>query len=272
MTPADVVVVMPSDDEIWRAARAAAGLTGDSAVDMLNGVGAVRARFYAAVALAFAYPTAPRLTLARKLGLPSAMATVRAELRREASQFDLAALNAVRAACGWREMTAAEAAAAPLTYCGRPWTEFVDRGEACSPSNVDAGPACEKAPATFQDSVHGDEPVHPCGGSSSEKDAGAGDCVEKTPANFHGSGGRRFLPREADVVEDNDLPSAPPSPAAQALADAARAMRTISPRARIIDRREPGGVVTAALMGDPTPEQRARMAATPGEAPGRAWR
>jgi hypothetical protein len=137
---------------------------------------------------------------------------------------------------------------------------------------VDAGPAREKAPATVQNSVHGGEPVHLCGGSSSEKDAGAGDCVEKAPANFHGSDGRRFLPREADIVEDNDLPGAPPSPAALARAEAAPATGKISPRARVIDRRDPGGIVTAVLMGDPTPEQRAAMAERPGEAPGRTWR
>lgn len=56
-------------------------------------------------------------------------------------------------------------------------------------------------------------------------------------------------------IEDGDLPCAPPqpSPRAAALAEAARAMRPIGARARVIDRRPLGGDVTAILCGDPPP-------------------
>ena len=58
--------------------------------------------------------------------------------------FDLARLNAVRAALGWSDMTFDEALDAPMLYCGRPWEEFVDRcvdgiADSLGPLVVDVG-------------------------------------------------------------------------------------------------------------------------------------
>lgn len=128
-TPADVKVIWPTTVEILRAMVCAAEVENCDAIELLQGEGSPMARLYAALALAQAYPTAPREPLARKLGQGKAftLARLRFGNHRNRDWFSLVKLNAVRAACGWAAMTWDEAALAGLIYCGQPWEDFVDR-------------------------------------------------------------------------------------------------------------------------------------------------
>jgi hypothetical protein len=152
---------MPADGEILRAVFAACDEVGGSPVDLLNGVAGIHARYYAGIALAHQYPAAPRRSLARKLGVASALTTARAEMtRRQASWFDLVTLNAVRRRCGWTAMTREEAADAPLTFCGR-YEEFVAQsGDGLRPSPASsplAGSGVENEPASNHTPTQEDE-------------------------------------------------------------------------------------------------------------------
>ena len=198
MTPADIVVRWPSAEEIARAAFSAAKAEGCDAIAMLNGAGAPFdgtrvARLYAVIALAQQYPTAPRADLSRKLGCKKAAHDARAYLRQgKWRTFSLDRLNAVRAACGWSAMTWEEAVAAPMTLCGRHWTEFValrcDDGMSPAAAPL-GGSGAENELPPIQDSTLGGEPFPLCG-SPSEKGVGAGDRAEKAPANIQSSDGR----------------------------------------------------------------------------------
>ena len=210
MSPAEIVVQWPTADEIGRAIVVAAALEGVDWNDVLTaGVGCVHARYYAALALAHEFPTAPRRKLSRKCGLETALSTARADLKRRAPWFDLDRLNAVRAACGWSDMTTDEALAAPLLYCGRHWTEFLDRtveagnlSEASAESSADTGPAREEAPVENHTPTEEDEtePVaascslvvgDDLGGPSSEKGFGAdAGVVGLASATLQSSDGR----------------------------------------------------------------------------------
>ena len=198
MPPADIVVRWPSAEEIARAAFAAAKAEGCDAIAMLNGAGAPFdgtrvARLYAVIALAQQYPTAPRADLSRRLGCKKAAHDARAYLRQgKWRTFSLDRLNAVRAACGWAAMTGEEAFAAPMTLCGRHWTEFValrcDDGMSPAAAPL-GGSGAENELPPIQDSTLGGEPFPLCG-SPSENGVGAGDCAEKAPANIQSSDGR----------------------------------------------------------------------------------
>ena len=208
MTPDDVVAVMPDDETIVRAVFAAAARTGDSAVDVLNGAAGVHARYYAGIALAQEYPTAPRRTLSRKLGCERALSAARAEMtKRAAAWFDLGKLNGVRAACGWADMTLDEARAAPLTFCGRRWDEFLDRGDAFFiATSVDTGPAFDKAPVFIQSSNPDADPPKLPADLLPKKGADAGPSVEIAPAILQSSDGRaegRALEGPTQLLKDS---------------------------------------------------------------------
>jgi hypothetical protein len=139
VSPADVKIVWPTSCEIARAVFVAAALEGYDALDVLQGTGSARARAYAAVALAHQFPTAPRSALGRKCGNDTCLPNFRSGLKTGTLKwFDLARLNAVRAALGWSDMTFDEALVAPLLYCGRPWEEFIDRAATGIPVGVEA--------------------------------------------------------------------------------------------------------------------------------------
>ena len=228
MSPADIIVQWPSAEEFARAVFAAAKAEDCDPIDVFNGEGSTRARVYAALALAHRFPTAPRTVIARKCGDTRALDNFRQMRRNGGGKWlSINRLNGVRAALGWPAMREDEIDDATRIYNGRSWQDFVDRTAelAPAPARVEACPSVDAGPAR-----------------------------EKAPA-------------VVSLEAADDLPLAPPprvSPAAAALATAARAMRPLHPMARIIDRREPSGDVTAALMGDPTPEHKRRMAETPG--------
>jgi hypothetical protein len=189
VSPEDIVVRWPDAGEIGKAVFVAAALEGVDAIEVIQGGPALRARAYAFLALAHEFPTVPRATLGRKCGNDRTAPAVRAALTRGSwPWFDLGRLNAVRAACGWSDMTMREATDAPLLYCGRSFTEFL--------------------PDPIQSSVCGGD-LSSLIGSPAEKGALAGGCVEKAPATLHSSDGG--VERHAEATSDGEQAGKPGS-------------------------------------------------------------
>lgn len=215
MTPADVIVRWPSAREIWRAVEAAAELEGEDAIEVFLGTWGMRARVYAFLAVAHEYPTCPRAALGRKFGDEKLAGQVRAKLRAgRMAWFSLQRLNEVRAACRWWSMTAEQAEAATLLYCGRSFEEFLPGGSdaapvagrsgpdeiaACGPdasplsswsedgrSNSEAGSGGKEKPAQIESSKQDGEGLPPPSG----KGPRAGAAGEMAPAIVQGSDGR----------------------------------------------------------------------------------
>ena len=196
MTPDDVSVVWPDAGQIGKAIFAAASLEGDDAINVIQGVGGVRSRAYAFIALAHEFPTVPRVSLGRKLGNEKVASGARAALRNGGwAWFELSRLNAVRAACGWSNMTLSEAVDAPLIYCGREWTEFLPQ------SVADACGAAEAKPEPgARDEAEAPEPIETV---SFDPDAEASARVTRRKAWLRG---------EPPAVAEVKVPAPAPPP------------------------------------------------------------
>ncbi len=144
--------VWPSAEAVARAIVTAAGLEGDDPVLVAQGGCAPRARGYAFLALAHAFPTTPRDRIGEWVGSRGKRNftnNVRFAVRGIGGSrpLDLARLNAVNAALGWPAMTHAEAEAA--TYAVVPALDNPPAAPAVDPtaSPIAAQPIPESLPA-----------------------------------------------------------------------------------------------------------------------------
>lgn len=144
--------IWPSAEAVARALVVASGPEGEDPVSTLAGAAGRRGRVYALLALAHAFPAAPRDRLACCLGVRAESAkkfvsNTRFIVRGQNGQlwFDLDRLNAVPAALGWPAMTRDEA----------------DRATFAAGSPFAGSPPAEAGPAA--DAI-AERPAEPAGG------------------------------------------------------------------------------------------------------------